>query len=241
MLYSLKGSMSDLRDRVILYIHGGAYVGDLILPQLRMLSKIASRTNATIIIPMYPLAPKHTYEAAYDLMTRIYGDLLKEKTSAEIYFMGESAGGGFILAFSEYLKTVGMPQPGNIIMLSPWLDVSMTNPEIASYERLDTSLSAKGLVIDGRAWAGTLDTKNYLVSPIYGDLSGLGFISVFVGSHEIFYPDCRLLDRKLDELGIDHNYYVYEGQGHVFPAMPIKEADMAIGQISEIILSGKPM
>lgn len=235
MIYSLNGSLSALRDQVIVYIHGGSYVGEMIVPQLRMLTKIASRTEATTLIPIYPLAPKHTYEATFDLITRLYRDLLKEKRSDSIHFMGDSAGGGFILAFAQYLKTINLPQPKNVIMLSPWLDITMSNKLIEQYERLDTSLSAAGLIVNGRAWAGSLDPKNYLVSPIYGDLTGLGTLSVFIGTHEIFYPDCLELDRKLDALGIDHNFFQYEGQGHVFPAMPIPEADMAIGQIRDII------
>jgi acetyl esterase/lipase len=236
MIYSLKGSLAELRDQVILYVHGGSYVGEMIIPQLRMLSKIATQTEATTLIPIYPLAPKHTYEAAYDLITRLYKDLLKEKDSSHIHFMGDSAGGGFILAFAEHLKTLSLPQPKNIIMLSPWLDITMSNKHIAQYEDLDTSLSATGLIVSGLAWAGSLDPKSYLVSPIYGDLTGLGRLSVFIGTHEIFYPDCLELDRKLDALGIDHNFFEYKGQGHVFPAMPIREADMAISQIRDIVL-----
>jgi acetyl esterase/lipase len=116
MIYSLKGSLAQLRDQVILYVHGGSYVGEMIIPQLRMLSKIAEQTDATTLIPIYPLAPKHTYKDAYDLITRLYQDLLKEKDSSVIHFMGDSAGGGFILAFAEYLKTIGLPQPKNIII-----------------------------------------------------------------------------------------------------------------------------
>jgi acetyl esterase/lipase len=152
--------------------------------------------------------------------------------------MGDSAGGGFILAFAEYLKTLGLPQPRNIIMLSPWLDITMSNPLIEKYEHLDTALSAEGLRVNGLAWAGALDPKSYLVSPIFGDLTGLGKMSVFVGTHEIFYPDCLELGRKLNALGIEHNFFEYKGQGHVFPAMPIREAEIAIGQIADIVKLG---
>ena len=34
------------------------------------------------------------------------------------------------LALCQKLAQDGLPQPGQTILLSPWMDVSMTNPEI---------------------------------------------------------------------------------------------------------------
>jgi len=43
----------------------------------------------------------------------------------------------------------------------------------------------------GKAWSGDADPSDYLLSPINGEIKGLGKISLFVGKHELFFPDAR--------------------------------------------------
>ncbi len=40
--------------------------------------------------------------------------------------MGDSAGGGLSVAFCEYLAVNNYSQPEKLILISPWLDVSMS-------------------------------------------------------------------------------------------------------------------
>lgn len=236
-LYIFQGKLGSTAKKVILYMHGGAYVNELYTFHLRMLDKFVKGQEMTIIIPAYPLAPENTYHKTYELITELYQEILKTSEPKDITFMGDSAGGGFILAFAEYIKEINLPQPDNIIMISPWLDISMANQNIVKFEKKDTMLSTKGLILCGRAWAGELDVKDYRVSPINGDLRDLGHITIFTGTNEILNPDCHLLDERLDELAIAHNFYEYFGQGHDFPIYPIKETKLVIKQMLDVIYS----
>ena len=50
-----------------------------------------------------------------------------EEKYENIILMGDSAGGGFVLSFCQYLKQIKVKQPNNIIVFSPWVDLSMEN------------------------------------------------------------------------------------------------------------------
>ncbi len=75
--------------------------------------------------------------------------------------------------------------------------------------------------------------KQPLVSPLFGDLSGLGRISIYIGTHDILYPDNRLLHEKLLKEGIEHRYTEREKMNHVYVGLPIKEAKVDIQELIE--------
>lgn len=205
-VYSYNGKINDNKKK-LLYIHGGAYIGNAIYFQLKSVMKIAKKTNSTLIFPVYPLAPKYNYKSAYNLIEILYCDLLKNNNI--INMIGDSAGGGFILSFSMYLRDNNIKQPENIIMLSPWLDISLKNPKIKEYEKKDLILGVLGSKYAGKLWSADLDSNNFLVSPLYGKFKNLGKMTIIVGGNELLKPDINILKEKLDSLKIKYNYLEY--------------------------------
>ena len=122
-----------------------------------------------------------------------------------------------------------------MILLSPWMDISMSNPDAANYESVDPMLSAYGLIEMGKCWAGDLDNQDYKVSPIFGDMSSLHDVYLFVGTREIFYPDVISFHEMLATQGSITELYVGEGMNHVYPLYPIPDAEDAMDMICTII------
>jgi triacylglycerol lipase len=44
---------------------------------------------------------------------------------------GDSAGGGMALSVTQLLVSRGNPTPSRLVLISPWLDVTMSNRAIA--------------------------------------------------------------------------------------------------------------
>lgn len=233
-IYSL--SQTDTPDYTILYLHGGAYINDTSVYQWKLCDKIVQETNAEVIFPIYPLAPNHTWEETYDLLTEVYQDILND-ADTPVIIMGDSAGGGLSVSFCEYLSEINLEQPDKMILLSPWMDISMSNPKAADYEASDPMLSAYGLIEMGKCWAGDLELADYRVSPIFGDISVLQNVYLFVGTREIFYPDVTEFYSMLQKHGVVSELYVGEGMNHVYPLYPIPEANEALEQICKIIIA----
>ena len=220
-------------DRVVFYIHGGYYVYQMGSEQMATMNRIANQTNAMIVMPIYRLAPFTTAERGHETMAALYEKVCNENEGKKIVLMGDSAGGGYSLALADGLSKRGLSQPDELILLSPWVDVTMSNPGITDY--YDPMLTVTMGKMSGEAWAGSLPMDDWLVSPIYGDLSDLKNVSIFVGTRELFYPDDTLLYEKLK--GNENvTLYVGKGQNHVYPVYPTPEGRIAVEQIIDIVL-----
>lgn len=225
---------AETTERTIIYLHGGAYINEIMIPHVAFCDKIAKKTNATVFAPIYPLAPNHTYEETYRIVEELYRFALG--IGKPITVMGDSAGGGLSAAFCEYLATIELTQPEHLILISPWVDVSMSG-DYDDYIDCDPMLGVEGLRDIGEVWAGDLDPKDYRVSPLFGDITELPETTLFVGTHEILYPDIIEFYNKLKDGGIDAKLFVGEEMTHVYPIYPlVPEAKEAFNQIVEIIL-----
>ena len=228
-----KGNTSS--EKQILYLHGGAYIYEPLVYHWKFLGKVAKQTNSTIYVPIYPKAPNHQYKESFDKVLPIYEEILHTSGKKNIVLMGDSAGGGFALALAQSLLEKGLPQPRHIILLSPWLDITMKNPDAYALENKDPMLGIHGLIQMGKAYAGETDPNNYLLSPINGRISGLGKIFLFIGTHEVLLPDARKFRDKEKSQGVKINYYEYPKMNHNFPLYPIPEAKKATKEIVNII------
>ena len=153
--------------------------------------------------------------------------------------MGDSAGGGLALALSLDIKNQeGFVKPYKIILLSPWLDITQSNQEILAIEKKDKMLKVKNLNFTGKLYAGTLDTKDYRVSPIYGNLADLSPVSIFAGTNDILFPDAKKLKNLLEENNIITHFFEYPSMFHDWMFAPfIREAKHTNQLISNTITS----
>lgn len=224
--------------RVILYIHGGGYISNLTNYDWDLIKALLIKTNCTIVVPDYPLSPASNYQDAYDYFDKLYLNLLADTSPDDLIFLGNSAGGGIALGLAQKLRNDKKLQPSQIILNSPWLDITMSNPEIGQIDKKDKLLGIKGLLMAGKAYAAGLNATDYRVSPIYGDFSGLGKISMFIGTHDVFLADARRLKQKLEKEDIPINYFEYPKMFHVWMAVTsLKESKHAINQITMLINS----
>lgn len=228
----------EAAKRVILYIHGGGYISNMTKYDWSFVRELGVRTNSSIVVADYPLAPVSNYKHVYAYFDELYRNMLTQIANDDIIFLGNSAGGGIALGFAQKLRDENRPLPSKIILNSPWLDVSMSNPEIVDIDKKDKSLGIEGLRMAGKAYAADLSTNDPRVSPIYGEFSGLPPIHLFIGTHDLFLPDARKLKQQLMALDIRMNYYEYPRMFHVWVAVTsLRESRHAISQMAEIINS----
>lgn len=220
----------------ILYFHGGAYYANLTKQHWDFVNLLLKNTSARIIIPDYPLAPQFSYKEVYQFIEIVYKRLIDVYPTKDILLIGDSAGGGLSLGFAQKIKNDSIKQPKEIILLSPWLDISMSNPAILNYEKEDYLLSVNGLKIAGCKYARNLNVKNYKVSPIYGELSGLGRISIFIGTSELFIADVHKFKQLLEEQNISFNYFEYPNMFHDWVIITsLEESKDAINKLSKLL------
>ena len=218
-------------ENTILYIHGGAFVGEINYQHLFYCFLLSRKLKAHVFAPVYPLAPSSKAMQTFDVIVELYKTLIIKNN---LIVMGDSAGGGFVYSFCQYLKTVNLPQPNKTITFSPWVDVSMSNPPYDSEN--DPILGEIGLKEIGKSWAGDLATHDYRVSPLFGDNSGLPDTLIFVGENEIFYKDIEKYVENLKNDDVNVKLVIGKGLFHIYPLFPIPEAISAFKEIKKEII-----
>ena len=217
---------------VLFYIHGGYYFHHAAKSHLTMLRNIMNQTNTMVVFPVYPLAPFHNVDENFEVMKSLYEKVRKENNGKKMILSGDSAGGGYALAIAEVLKE----KPDELILLSPWVDATMNNKKMWDYDKVDPMLSIEKARYIGKLWAGKNGSEDPRVSPLFGNMSNLKNVTIFVGTREVFYPDNILLYEKLKDLKSSNlKLIIGKGQNHVYPAYPTREAKLAQKQIADII------
>ncbi|MFJ6265845.1 alpha/beta hydrolase fold domain-containing protein [Lysinibacillus xylanilyticus] len=226
----------SLKQKVILYLHGGAWTNQPLNFHWWFLDKMAQSLNAKIIAPIYPKVPHFNYKDTYPKILNLYKEILATvENSNQLTIMGDSAGGNISLGLAHLLKMNHLPQPKDIILLSACVDMSFENPLISEYEENDPMLASEGMEVITKIWAADKDLKDSIISPMNGDFKGLGKITHFIGTHECLYPDAIKLDEQLTEQEIEIKTFVYPKMNHVFVVMPIPEAENAQQKIINIL------
>lgn len=190
----------ERRQGVLLYLHGGGYTcGDLDYAK-GFGSTLAAQCGTRVFCAAYRLAPEYPYPAALEDALESYRYLLtKGYSPARITLCGESAGGGLCYALCLKLKELELPLPGGIIGISPWTDLTASGTSYEENREVDPSMTAE--LLDFYAACYTADRLDPLVSPLFGDLTGMPPSLLFVGGDEIMLSDTRELHRRLQKAG----------------------------------------
>ncbi|OBH34492.1 hypothetical protein A5692_12995 [Mycobacterium sp. E342] len=219
---SASGTPIPARGPSVVYVHGGAYVNQIAPAHWRLVCAIADATRRPVHVPFYGLAPQHRAEEAIDFLGHVIGRAVHDGPT---YLAGDSSGAGLALAATQATISAGATPPLGLTLISPWLDIALTNPAIPTLATRDPWLAAAGLRECGRVWAGHFPADDYRVSPIFGALHNLPPIDLYVGDRDIFVADCR---RLRDSIGTGRiAYHEQPGAIHVYPLLPVPEAKPA--------------
>ncbi|WP_165938381.1 alpha/beta hydrolase fold domain-containing protein [Parafrankia sp. BMG5.11] len=202
----------------IIYLHGGAYVNDLVKPHWDIIAALSSAAGATMVVPIYPLAPERTNEDAFALLEAVYRQVLDVTSASNIVLAGDSAGGGLALALAVELRDKALPLPARLVLFAPWLDLTLADPAAREVESSDVMLTVDALRLCGKWWAGMADARAPRFSPLYGDLKGLPPIDIYQGSQDLLVADARSFVTKAQAAGNQISYREYPGGFHVFMA-----------------------
>jgi len=201
---------------VILYLHGGGYVGGSAKAYRGLASQIASRTRRPVFVLDYPLAPEATVPAVPDAVMAAY-EWLRANGSEQIAFSGDSAGGGLSLVTLARLAHGSRPSAAIAgVVFSPWVDLAFTGASMKDAQIEDPLLTYEYLQAGARMYLGGADSRDPLASPLFGDLSGLPPLLIQVGSDERLLDDARQYAERAAGAGSQVRLEVWQGMHHVF-------------------------
>lgn len=210
-------------DRTVIYLHGGAWVNEITVQHWQLAARIAAGVPAEVIVPIFPLVP---FATGVEVMPTVV-DLVAENISSgrDVCLVGDSAGGQIALSAALALRDEHNVVIARTVLISPVLDLSLTNPLIESVD--DPWLARDALRVFADRWRGDLPLTDPRVDPLSADLTGLGPLTLFSGTRDILNPDARLLAEKATAAGIEVDYHEQPGLVHVYPLTPTPEGRAA--------------
>ncbi len=228
-----------VKDRAILYLHGGGYVQGSITSHQDLAQRISSVSKTKVLILNYRLAPEHPFPAALEDSISAYEWLINSEgyNPKNLIIAGDSAGGGLTLATLVKLRDQGISLPVAAVCLSPWTDLALTGDSMKLKIHEDPFVSPDGLMFDAGLYLGKNDPKNPLASPLFADFKGLPPLCIQVGSAEILLDDSTRLAKRAREAGVEVQLDIWEDMIHVFQAFAVMapEGTEGINKIGEFI------
>ena len=204
--------------KVLLYLHGGAYLVGSCRTHRQMVSHIARAAGINALVPEYRLAPEHPFPAAIEDAVSVYRALLDDGFAArDIFIAGDSAGGGLTMATLLSLRHAGLPLPAAAVLLSPFLDVTASGESAETRADQDPWFEAENMQIVTEFYCEKgVDHRNPLVSPVFANVAGLPPMFIQVGDDEILLSDSTRLAEKMREAGLDVEIEIWPEMWHVF-------------------------
>ncbi len=204
-------------DRVLLYIHGGGYVGGSARGYLGVAGHFANLLGAKVYLPDYRLAPEHPFPAPIDDTLQAYRWLLDQGNDPKsIVFSGDSAGGAMVVSVMVKARNAGLPLPAGGAALSPWANLEHTGASIDNRDGLDPQASRLGLTLLAKTFLNGALPTDPDASPVFADVRELPPILVQIGENEVMLSDAMRLATHLGENRVRVSLEVWPGMFHVW-------------------------
>jgi monoterpene epsilon-lactone hydrolase len=210
--------------KLLFFLHGGAYVVGSCPTQWTQAAVVARDLGARLLCVDYRLAPEHPFPAGLDDAAAAYRAALKTFAPKDIALLGDSAGGGLIMALLLKIHQLGLPAPAAAALFSPWIDLTGAGDTQKTLVGVDPQLDYKmNLENPALAYVAGDASKlsDPLVSPLRADYSKaaageLPPILIQIGLRDIFLSHAAELYRKLVAAGQPAQFSPWDGLWHDF-------------------------
>jgi monoterpene epsilon-lactone hydrolase len=204
-------------DRVLINVHGGGFNSDS--GSLTETIPVAFMTQTKVVAVLYRLAPEHPFPASVDDTIAVYRELLRTHKPEKIGLYGTSAGAILTAEVAVRLKQLGLPLPRALGIFSGMGDFSQAGDSQALYALNGFSghLDPPESISPNRhEYAGTLNLKDPVLSPVYADLSGMPPTLFITSGRDLLLSGTTILHRAFLRAGDDAQLVVFEALPHAF-------------------------
>ena len=223
-------------DKLLLFIHGGAFISGPAKHHWDSLREISKQTNLTIWMCNYPKAPEHKITEISKNIDAVYQQALKKYKGEQITLIGDSVGGTLVTTLTQRLIQNNDELSNKILLISPVMDATMSNKQIDIVDEKDPMLSKNGVLSAKKMCAGNIDLKNEIISPLYGGFNLFPKTILFLAEHDITYPDQQLAVQKMKKANVEVKVVFGEKMPHIWPLLPVmQEAKNALKLIISAI------
>lgn len=218
---------------VLVYLHGGAFYFGPVKEHWQYLARICKETQMAGVMVDYGIAPQHPFPVGLDEIIELVSRLdLPENW----FFLGDSSGAAMAVSAVFKLRELNRQLPKKLILMSPWVDLTLQNPGIDLNKHEDVMMTVERLANAARVYVGDADPTDPLISPMFGDLAGLPPTLIQMGTADLLLSDCRKFYQKCVDAGVDVRYEEVADCFHDFMMLSfLPEAKRAIASQTKFL------
>jgi acetyl esterase/lipase len=195
----------------VLHFHGGGFrIGG---PEMEgpFAEALADRCGVEVVVPQYRLAPEHPFPCGLVDALSALTALREDIGDTPLVVSGDSAGGGLAAA----LAVRGGVRIDGLVLLSPWLDTTVTAPAFTENAATDHMFSKESADIAAGLYLQGQDPAHPLASPLLASIEAFPPTLISVGLEEVLRDDSLRFHDKLRALGVRSELIALAGMEHV--------------------------
>lgn len=215
----------------VMYIHGGAYIRGPLVQHWQYIQRLVRECNVSVSLVIYPKTPEHNFRQVYDFVQHCNDIIANRYHSKSISWMGDSSGAALVMGLAQLSQI----KPMQMILLFPWLDITLQHPQIPELEKKDPILISTSLKKIGEWFSNEEDKQQPLLSPQNASLTAWPQVHIISGTYDIFYPDIAAFHANKKAQGHDVQLYTFEKMIHGFTHINIPEARQAMDIVKQLL------
>lgn len=241
-------------NRVMLYIHGGSFVGGSRVAYRSFCSSLATKCYCRVVVPEYRLAPSFPYPAANEDIQGVFKALFTEEQIAcslntekgarpvlpEIIIAADSSAASIACSLIFNLTERYRNCIKQMILFSPWLDVSQNSKLITTKKITDEVMSGEILRKSISLYTVEENTALPFISPVLAsndDLKNFPKTYIQMGEKEILLEEAKNFAKILNDSGTECELDVWPNMMFMFQMADeyLHESHLALDRIGKIV------
>lgn len=242
-------------ERIMIYIHGGSFVGGSKRAYRSFCASIANATSCRVVVPEFRLPPVCTFPNGIEDLQVVFRSVLMEEQVAcsldassaskksaqpEILIAADGSGASLATALILNLRERYRECISRVILFSPWLNLTSDSPLIKNKKIHDEIMSGDCLRRSADVYTYETNLSNPLVSVVAASKESLkGFPPVYIqlGEKEILVDDAKLFCRKLRDAGCECELDIWPKMMFMFQMADeyVEESHLAVEKIGKLV------
>ena len=220
----------------VFYVHGGSFVAERSPRITQLVARFAAAAGASVYAPSYRLAPEHPCPAGVEDIVRAWRWLRDHQPDEPVVALAESAGSAILLAALQTLRDEGDELPSGVVLLSPWIDLSLQSWSVMAASIAGTSPhTMESLAMFAHFYLQGRSPTDPLASPIFGSFEDFPPMLIHASRSDILYDDSVRLADKIRDGGGDLTVRHWADETHVWERMNTPKSRQSIQLAAEFI------
>ena len=220
----------------IVYVHGGSFVFDRSPALTELVMRFAAAAGSRVFAPNYRLAPEHPCPCAVEDIVEAFRWLRETWPDEPVVALSESAGSSILLAALQALRDQGEAMPDGVVLLSPWVDLSLQSwSVIATTLAGSTGSTVAALALSAHLYLDGRLATDPLASPLFGDFTGFPPVLIHASRGDPLFDDAVRLADRMRDAGTDLTVRLWVEDAHVFEKSASAKARESIDLAGDFI------